>query len=127
MKKEKFHVEYIFDKGGKNSLWNHVSTPSGLSEWFADDVSSDNNIFTFIWNNFPHQAELLSISPGSFIRFQWLEDEGEESYFEFRIHTIELTGGISLEITDFAEPEEKQGAIVLWGNQVKTLRRNLGI
>jgi Uncharacterized conserved protein len=127
MKKEKFHIEYVFDKAGKTSLWNYISTPSGLSEWFADSVTDEGPVFTFIWSNYPNKAELISIVPGSFVRFHWLEDESEDTYFEFRIHKIELTGGISLEITDFAYPNEKEEAIVLWENEVKILKRNLGL
>ena len=40
MKKEKFHIEYIFDKVSRRSLWNHLTTPPGLSAWFADDAVS---------------------------------------------------------------------------------------
>jgi hypothetical protein len=127
MKKEKFHIEYIFDKAGKTSLWNCISTTSGLSEWFADSVTAEDAIFTFVWNNYPNKAELLAINPGSFIRFHWLEDGSEETYFEFRIHKIELTGGVSLEIIDFAYPDEKEEAIILWGNEVKILKRILGL
>ena len=38
MKKEKFHIEYIFDKVSRRSLWNHLTTALGLSAWFADEV-----------------------------------------------------------------------------------------
>jgi hypothetical protein len=127
MKKEKFHIEYVFDKAGKTSLWNYISTTSGLSEWFADSVTAEDTIFTFVWNNYPNKAELLAINPGGFIRFHWLEDGSEETYFEFRIHKIELTGGVSLEITDFAYPDEKEEAIILWGNEIKILKRILGL
>lgn len=127
MKKEKFHIEYVFDKGSKTSLWNHIATTAGLSEWFADNVAAEGNIYTFIWNNYPNEAELLSINPGVSIRFHWLEDEDKDTYFEFRIHKIELTGGISLEITDFSDPNEKEEAILLWENEIKILKRNLGL
>ena len=127
MKKEKFHIEYVFDKAGKTSLWNYISTPSGLSEWFADDVTTNNNIYTFIWHDHPNQAELISINPNNYIRFQWIEDADDESYFELRVHKIELTGGVMLEITDFAEAHEKEDAIVLWETQIKILKRILGL
>ena len=47
MKKEKFHIEYIFDKVSRRSLWNHLTTPPGLSAWFADDVIINGNIYVF--------------------------------------------------------------------------------
>jgi uncharacterized protein YndB with AHSA1/START domain len=127
MKKEKFHIEYIFDKAGKASLWDYLSTTSGLAEWFADEVSIVGKIYTFIWNRLPMEAEVIGISPNHFIRFHWKDDENPASYFEFRLQKIELTGGITLEITDFAESHEREDAINLWESQVKILKRILGL
>jgi uncharacterized protein YndB with AHSA1/START domain len=127
MKKEQFHIEYIFDKAAKASLWNYVSTHSGLSEWFADNVSIDGKIYIFTWDYAPAEAEVIGISPGNFIRFHWLDDENPASFFEFRLHQIELTGGIMLEITDFAEVHEKAAAKNLWESQIKILKRILGL
>ncbi|WP_102407803.1 START-like domain-containing protein [Parabacteroides bouchesdurhonensis] len=127
MKKEKFHVEYIFDKVSRRSLWNHLTTPPGLSAWFADDVLVNNNTYTFVWNKERADAEVLSIKPEISIRYRWLEEEDENAYFEFIIHTVELTGATSLEITDYAEPNEKSDSIDLWDSQVEELKRTLGI
>jgi len=127
MQKEKFHIEYVFDKVTNRSLWNHLTTPLGLSSWFADDVSINNDIYTFTWNKTQEDAEILAIKPDISIRYRWLEDEDEQVYFEFMIHNIELTGATSLEITDFAEPEEKADVIALWDSQIEVLKRTLGI
>jgi hypothetical protein len=127
MRKEKFVVEYVFDKASKNSLWNHLTTPSGLSDWFADDVSINQNIYSFTWNRSTEEAEQIALSPLSYIRFRWLEEEEETAFFEFRLLSIELTGGIMLRITDFAYPDEKEENVTLWDSQIKSLKRNLGI
>jgi len=127
MKTEKFHIEFVFDKASKNSLWDYVSTVSGLSEWFADSVHINGKRFTFQWKNYSNEAEIIGIVPYSYIRFHWLEDENPATFFEFRLQRIELTGGITLEITDFAENNEKEDAIALWETQIKTLKRMLGI
>lgn len=127
MKKEKFHIEYVFDKVSRRSLWNHVTTPPGLSSWFADDVFINNSVYTFKWDKEEEQAEVISVKPEVSVRYHWLEDEETQSYFEFKIHTIELTGATALEITDFAEPDEKEDAIDLWDSQVDMLKRTLGI
>ena len=63
MKKEKFHIEYIFDKVSRRSLWNHLTTPPGLSAWFADDVIINGSIYVFKWNKAEQEAEVLSIKP----------------------------------------------------------------
>lgn len=126
MKKEKFHIEYVFDKVSRRSLWNHLTTPPGLSAWFADDVIINSNVYTFVWDKTQEKAEIVSMKPESSVRYRWLEVNGN-TYFEFAIHTIELTGSIALEITDFAEPDEKHDAIDLWDSQIVELKRTLGI
>jgi len=126
MKKEKFHIEFIFDKASKSSLWEHISTASGLAGWFADSVVVDGKLFTFQWKNYFNEAEVVGINPYNYIRFHWLEDESSATFFEFRLQKIELTGGIMLEITDFAEESEREDAVALWETQIKTLKRTLG-
>ncbi|MDR1436566.1 MAG: hypothetical protein LBI65_00450 [Candidatus Symbiothrix sp.] len=127
MEKEKLQIEYIFDKASRINLWNHIGTSQGLSEWFADNVASDGKIFTFTWNNHSVAAEMTGMTPNVYIRFHWTDDENPNSYFEFKIHKIELTGDLMLEITDYAEPEEKEESITLWNKQVKDLKRLLGL
>jgi uncharacterized protein YndB with AHSA1/START domain len=126
MRKEKFHIEYVFDMVSKRSLWNHVTTPPGLSCWFADEVIISGDKYIFCWKNTREQAELLSIKPENYVRYRW-EGDDENVYFEFRIHTIELTGAVTLEVTDFTEPSEKTDAIALWDTQVDELKRTLGV
>lgn len=125
--KEKFHIEYIFDKVSRRSLWNHLTTPPGLSAWFADDVTINDNMYVFKWNRDEQEAEVLSVKPEISIRYRWADEEEDNAYFEFLIHTVELTGATALEITDFAEPDEKKDSINLWDSQVEELKRTLGI
>ena len=125
-KKEKFHIEYVFDKVSKRSLWNHLTSPPGLSSWFADNVDIFGDEYTFSWGKTKERAQVILIRTEFLIRFEW-EYEMEGIYFEFRIHSIELTGAVALEITDFAEPSEKRDAINLWDSQVDTLKRTLGV
>ena len=127
MKKEKFHIEYIFDKVSRRSLWNHLTTPPGLSAWFADDVTINDNTYVFKWNRDEQEAEVLSVKPEISIRYRWTDEEEDNVYLEFLIHTVELTGATALEITDFAEPDEKKDSINLWDSQVYELKRTLGI
>ncbi|MBN2660161.1 MAG: hypothetical protein JXR54_02685 [Tannerellaceae bacterium] len=127
MKKEKFHIEYIFDKVSQRSLWNHLTTPPGLSAWFADDVIIDDSLYTFKWDKTEERALVVSMKPETSIRYRWEDEEDESVYFEFIIHSIELTGGTALEITDFSEPADKSDSISLWDTQVEELKRTLGI
>jgi uncharacterized protein YndB with AHSA1/START domain len=58
MEKKKFELEYTMNTSPK-VLYNRLSTPSGLAEWFADDVNLQGNLFTFIWDGSEQEAELL--------------------------------------------------------------------
>lgn len=123
----KYEVEYTLNCSPK-VLFSRLSTPEGLCEWFADNVTVDRDVFTFTWNRTHSRARLAAIKENKFVRFEWLEDSNEESnYFEFRINIEELSGSLALIITDFAEPEEHEDAINLWNTQIDDLKRALGI
>lgn len=129
MAREKIVLEYAFNSSPK-ILYNRLSTASGLSEWFADDVYVEGKEFTFVWDGTPTKAELLSRKDQKHVRFRWIDEEqagDEESYFEFMIDTVELTGDIALIITDFADDGEKEGVIDLWDSQIAELKHLLGV
>ena len=95
--KNKLVLEYIIYASQK-LLFEFITTPSGLSEWFADNVNIQNNIYTFIWDGAKQEAELISIVEGKSIRLRWT-DRPADSYFEFRIEKNELTYELSLVIS----------------------------
>ncbi len=128
MKKEKIHIEYLLSATSKNIIWGAISTPSGLENWFADKVNAEDKTFTFTWAKTEKRvAEVTNFRVNSFIRFHWLDDEEPKTYFEFKMNFNELTGDYMLEITDFAEPDEKEDLVELWNSQVETLRRANGM
>lgn len=125
MAKEQLTLEYHFNTTPK-VLFPRISTADGLNEWFADEVKVDGNIFTFRWDKEERCAELLSIKEFKFVRFQWMDDEDKESYFEFKLTTTELTDDLALEITDMVEPDESMETQELWNAQITDLKRILG-
>ena len=54
----KFEMEFPI-KVSQKLLFQYISTPSGLSEWFADNVNSRGEIFIFIWDDSEESAKLL--------------------------------------------------------------------
>lgn len=122
--KIKFEIEFVI-QSSPQLLYQYLSTPSGLSEWFADNVNSRGEIFNFIWDGSEEQAKLLKRKNDDFVRFSWLANE-DESYFEMRIIVDEITKDVSLFITDFAEEDELDEAKMLWENQVADLKQVLG-
>ena len=122
--KERVQLEYAFNSSLK-VLYDRLSTPSGLSEWFADDVNIQGNVLTFIWNNSEQKAEILSKKENKFARYRWLEDD-EEYFFEFKLSTHELTNEVTLVVVDFAHPGEMEESKELWDSQISELKRILG-
>jgi len=107
-------------------LYEFLTSPSGLSEWFADNVNIHDGVFTFFWDGSEQKARLLGFKEDKFIRLQWL-DKPEGSYFEFRIERDELTGDVSLIVTDFAdEGSDLQTSKLLWDSQVHKLSQVIG-
>ena len=127
MEKEKFQIEIPINSS-KGVLFNIFSTPSGLSEWFCDDVNIKKDVHIFIWDGSEESARLISKKRDEFAKFRWLEDEEEgiNSFFEFRIKIDDLTGDTALVITDFAEEDEIDDAKELWAAQVDRLKQVLG-
>ncbi len=125
--KVQYEVE-IPVKASPHMLFPYLSTPSGLAEWFADNVNSRGEKFTFIWDGEERSAKRLTKKTDKFIRFQWEEDEeeGTNYFFEFKIQVDELTQDASLIVIDFSEPDEVEEDQRLWESQVHELLHTIG-
>lgn len=115
-------------KSSINVLYNMISTPSGLSEWFSDNVNIKKDVYTFIWDDSDESAKLLSKKKGESVKFQWMEDveDGIKTFFQIRIKIDELTNDVALIITDYAEEDEIDEAKLLWENQISELKMVIG-
>jgi hypothetical protein len=122
-------VKYELEFGVRSSaslLYKYLATPSGLSEWFADNVNSRGEIFTFIWDGSEEQAKLVTKKRDQYIKFKWVEDEDADTYFEFRIVIDAITKDVALIITDFADDDEVDESKHLWESQVAQLHGLIG-
>lgn len=125
--REKYEMDFLL-KTSIKSLDNMVSTPSGLSEWFADDVNIKDDVYTFIWDGSEEKARLITKKNNAKVRWQWLEDEeqGLDTYFELRYEIDPMTKSVVLTLTSFAEPDEVEESRFLWEGQLGQLKRKLG-
>ena len=123
---EKFEMEFTVNTSPK-ILYYRILNPAGLEEWFADKVNADKGIYTFEWENSQQQAKLLDKSKNDFVRYKWLDSDGDDSFFELKIVQQEVTGDVGLRITDFAENGEKESIRELWEEQMEQLKHNLGV
>ena len=125
--KKAFSIEYDF-QSSPQLLFQYLSTPSGLSEWFADNVNSRGEDYTFIWGDTEEYAKLIQKKNNEKVRFRWLNDEDDQDdcYFEFKIIVDEITKDLSLNVSDFADEDELEEAKMLWDNLVSSLKQVLG-
>ena len=123
--KIKFEIEFPIH-ASPQMLYQYFGSASGLSEWFADNVNSRGEVFTFIWDGSEEQAKLISKKRDVKIRLKWLESEDDESYFEFRTQVDALTNDVSLIVTDFAEEDEVEESKMFWENQIGELKHIIG-
>lgn len=124
MSKQLYTLEYPV-RCSPSILFEFLSTPAGLQEWFADRVDERDNVFFFSWNGSSQKAEVLESQEEKFIRFHWL-DAPKEEYFEFSIEKSEITNQTILVVKDFAEKKEVKDQSMLWDYQVKDLFHRIG-
>ncbi len=117
-------LEYIL-KTSPAVLFSRISNPSGLAEWFADNVKVEGKICTFYWGSSSQQTEILLIIPDKHISFRWL-DLDPEYRFSFDIVQDELTSDVSLIITDNVDDDDATDAKNLWSSQVAKLKQTIG-
>ncbi len=125
MNREKIEFEFEVNVS-PTLLYDYISTSSNLADWFADDVQIKNNVFTFIWENSEEKAHLIKAKQNVYTRFKWEEDIETKYYFEFKIIEDELTGDVSLLITDFVEKHEIDEIYMLWQNKIDDLKHKVG-
>ncbi|PKQ44238.1 START-like domain-containing protein [Confluentibacter flavum] len=124
--KIRFDIEFPIH-ASPQLLYQYISTPSGLSEWFSDNVNSRGELFTFIWDDSEEQAKLLSKKSDERVKFRWVADEDDKAvFFEIKIQVDEITKDVSIIVTDFAEEDEVDQAKMLWDNQISSLKQVLG-
>lgn len=125
--KKNFEIEFIL-KTAPKVLENALFTPSGLADWFCDDVNVKDGIYSFSWNGAVEEARLISNKSGQYIKWQWLEDEedGLDTFFGFRFHVDPITNAVILTVCASAEEDEKQEVKSMWEQHISDLKRYIG-
>lgn len=123
-KKSMFTVEFPV-RCSPAILYEFLSTPTGLQEWFAEKVDQKENTFFFSWNNSTDEADRVSFEENEFVRYRW-DYYDDEEYFEFRIAQSPVTNETILQITDFADKIDIKDQQQLWNTQVNDLKHRIG-
>jgi len=125
MSNVKFQIEFVL-KSSPKLLYTYLSTPSGLAEWFADNVNARTDKFIFIWDGAEEIAYLQAKKQDRLVRFRW-EEKDDDTFWEMRIEVDELTKDVSLIVTDFADDEDEvEESKMFWENQISELKHVIG-
>jgi len=119
---EQFSLEFGV-RATPKLLFTMISTPEGLSRWFANNVIVEDDIFLFIWEDSEQKARLVQSKDNEFVKYEWLDDFHKGYFFEMHIHAGEMASEVVLGIADYAEKAEKDLYQRLWATQVKQLQR----
>ena len=122
--KKIFRVEFPV-RCSPRILYSYLSSPSGLSAWFAENVTYKEGVFFFHWDDTQSRAKRIYSRENQFVRYQWL-DEQDNTYFEFEILEDDLTADVALVVSDFAEPDEIERSTMIWSSQVNQLTQVIG-
>ncbi|MDH4403314.1 MAG: START-like domain-containing protein [Flavobacterium sp.] len=125
--KVKYELEFQLNSSPQ-LLYQYISTPSGLSEWFADNVNSRGEFFTFIWDGSEEKARLTARKSDEKVKFRWIDEDNKDTdyFFELRILEDEITKDVSLMITDFTFEEDLEEVKLLWESQISDLKHVIG-
>ncbi len=125
--KVRYEIEFPINSSPQ-LLYQYISTPSGLQEWFAKTVNSRGEFFTFEWDDTEENARLSSKKTGEKVKFKWIDENKHDTeyYFELRILEDEITKDVSLMVVDFAIEDEIDESKLLWENQISDLKHVIG-
>ncbi len=112
-------------------LYPYLNTPGGLSQWFADDVTVDEDkVFNFIWDQEDHKAKMATFKTNSSVKYQFIGENGHDDedagYVEFKLEQSELTQSVFLRITDYSDNDDEEELEDLWEGLVTNLREIVG-
>ena len=135
MNKLKFENEYEM-RASPKILYPYLNTPAGLAQWFADDVTVDEDkVYSFLWNNEVHKARLTGKRNDNFVRFEYITGDGEgeglpesngHSYVEFFLEKNEITQSVFLRVVDYTDEEDEEELYEIWDGMIAMLRETVG-
>lgn len=131
MSRPKFVAEFEINASRK-MLYSYLSTPSGLAQWFADDVNIDEDkVYHLLWDDENHKARMVSQRANNHVKFEFLEEEEEEDEdepptLELRLDKNEMTNTTFLRVIDSTNEEDEEELMEMWESMVSTLRDTVG-
>ena len=113
-----FHVETT-----PKLLFTLISTPEGLTRWFATTMQKGEDVFVFQWPGYDQEVKMVQVKENEYVIFKWLDDYHKDLDLEMRIESEPNTSGVTLVINDVAELGDVDISKRLWESQVGKLQR----
>ena len=130
---QKLTLEYPLSTKSTRLVWDMISNAAGLQKWLADQVVEDEQSMTFTWGHpwterDTKKSRILEKERMNYIRMLWdYHEDTPEAYWEMKIIESDLTGMLSLLITDFAADDDEENDLRdLWDANFERLHRVSG-
>lgn len=124
MARKKFTLEYII-RSSPSILFEFVTQPTNMAQWFSDYCDSQGDIFIFGWNGSYQRARQAEWLEDDFVKYHW-EDSPKDEFFSFKVYKSDISNETILEVTDFADQKEIKDQTFLWDKQVEDLKHVIG-
>ena len=126
MNKSKFIGEYSIN-ASRRMLFPYISTASGLSQWFADDVNiTEDKVYNMFWDGVVNRAKIVSIKANRYIKFQFEgKDDDDLNFIEIRLEMNELTQEVYIKITDYSDIDNQEVSD-MWEGLIHDLKEIVG-
>ncbi len=125
---KKFTADFEIN-ASKKMLYPYISTASGLSQWFADDVNiNEDKEYNFIYDDEDHRARLTGHRLNQFVKFEFYEEgeEDDKSYVEIHLDENEITQSMYVKVVDYSNYENDQEQHELWEELINHLKEIVG-
>jgi uncharacterized protein YndB with AHSA1/START domain len=130
---QKLTLEYPLSTKSTRLVWDMISNAAGLQKWLADQVTEEEDSMTFTWGHpwterDTKTSRILEKEKLNYIRMLWdYHEDTPEAYWEIKIEESNVTGMLSLLITDFAaDDEEEEDLRGIWDDNFERLHRVSG-
>ncbi len=130
MVKNKFVADYQIN-ASKKIVFNYLSTASGLSEWFADDVNiNEDKNYIFHFDREDHHARMVSMRTNMHVKFEFYDpavpNEEDHAYIEFKLEENELTQTLFIKVIDYSDVYDDEESAAIWDGLINRLKEIIG-
>jgi uncharacterized protein YndB with AHSA1/START domain len=132
MVKNKFMADFQINTSRK-IIYPYLSTASGLSQWFADDVTiNEDKIYNFTYDGEDHYAKAVIMRTNHNVKFEFFDpsmaesEEVDHAYIEFKLDENELTQTFFLKVIDYSNTYDNDEQESIWESLINTLKEIIG-